>query len=340
MDLSVGSDHLWPWAPIPVAAGVAFLLTWWADRERRRPRGALLVAGSAAVRALPRFQRLARLRRRGGMLIALAALAVVAGAALVLARPQAVEVRPGEDRARDVMVCLDASFSMFEDNIEVIEQVRRVTDDLGGDRVGLMVWSGAAVVVVPLTDDAEYLRSGLDLVEEAFRTSEEFDALQGIDLPANRSSLIGDGLVSCVDHLPPDDDRIRAVLLTSDNEPFGKAVYPLPAAASYASRADVVVYGLGPQSLARPARAEARAELEDALTATGGTLALLGEDGTSEELVDRIDRLEESRQDTPDQEVTTDDPGLGVLLCFAGGLLLVLTWVWLAAGRVSSWRSS
>jgi hypothetical protein len=339
VDLSVGTDHLWPWAPIPVAAGVAFLLTWWADRERRRPSGALLVSGARVLRSLPRFHALARQRQWSGLLLAVAAVTVTAGTALVMARPQAVEVRAGPDRGRDLMMCLDASGTMQAANRAVVHQVAKRALDLEGDRIGLMVWSGAAVVVVPLTDDPDVLQSGLAEAEEAFATGSG-SLYEGIDLPVPRSSLVGDGIASCVDHLPSDPDRIGAVLLSSDNDPQGKPVYSLPAAARVATRRDVVVYGLGDLSLGRADREPARAELEDALVGTGGTLAVVDGDGTVAELVDRIDGLEESRRTTPDQEVVADDPGLGVALCLLGGLLLAVQWGWRAAGRISNWRAT
>ena len=131
-----------------------------------------------------------------GLLLALAALVVVAGTALVLVRPQQVDSEPRQARSRDLMLCLDASVSMDDDNLAVVREVRRIVDDLRGDRVGLMIWSGAAVLVFPLTDDYDFVRAQLDAAERAF-AGEPDGFFAGVD-SSGGASLIGDGIVSCV----------------------------------------------------------------------------------------------------------------------------------------------
>lgn len=330
----------WPWLLPVVAAVVLVLLAWWSRRGPSRPApGAVLVASAARLRALPRYRQLVRRRRAVAAVLTAGAVVATTGAAVLVARPTSVELVTGEGRSRDIMLCLDASQSMDDDNVAVVRAMRSVVDGLRGDRVGLTLWSSAAITVFPLTDDYPYVLAQLGLAEQAFRDGDEA-FFAGVELPGSRSSLIGDGLVSCVQRFDrPEEDRSRAVVLTSDNDPFGRPVYSLPEAARYATEREVQVYAVGAPVLAEEDEGPARTELDAAVTSTGGTFAIVGADGATEDLVARIDELERTRTAQPTREVRRDDPSSGVVVAAAGAGLLGLAWLGEAvmAGR-GAWR--
>ena len=331
MDLStglgLGGELRWPWAIAVVAGLVLVLLLWWSRRPRRPAGAAVLVAGTERLRSLPRYRALVRRHRVRGLLVTLGALVVVAGAVLVLARPQTTETEPRASRSRDLMLCLDGSGSMDDDNLAVVQEMLRVVDGLEGDRVGMMLWSGTAVLIFPLTDDYDYARDQLERAEQAFSGKPD-GFFSGLDAVANGSSLIGDGIVSCVNRFDrPTADRTRAVLASSDNHPIGRPVYPLPEAARYASDRDVLLYGIGVPALQKPQRAAALAEFADAAASTGGELVIADDGTSSDQVIDHIDQLEKARAQEPPRRVSRDTPQLGLALSAAGVGLFLGTWL-------------
>jgi hypothetical protein len=324
LTLPEGLTRAWPLAA--VGGGALVLMLWWARRGRARG-DAVLLARTSRVRRLPRYQQRLRRQRRTGVLVTLGSLLLVAGSAVVLARPDVVEADRPDARSRDLMLCLDASPSMDRDNLAVVRAVRRVVEGLEGDRVGLVIWSGAAVVVFPLTDDYAFVDEQLDRAETAFSgDSDRFFA--GIHLNDQGTSLIGDGLVSCVGRFDRSaSQRTRAVLLASDNEPFGDTLFTLPEAAARAERRDVLLYALAGSALADPKHQDALEELTEAARSTGGTLVQLGEEGGTDRLIDRIDDLEKARAVEPARPVSREAPALGVLIALAGGLVLAVGWL-------------
>lgn len=316
-------DHLrWPWVLAAVGAGVFLLLVWWARPPRRARRGTTTALAHAdALRALPRYRELAGRERRRGLLLTLGALVVVAGAAVVVARPQTVETEPRESRARDIMLCLDASASMDDDNAIVVSELRSVIDQLEGDRVGMMIWSSATVMVFPLTDDYDYVRDQLDAAEAAFSGSDE-DFYEGVDLGGVGASLIGDGIVSCTKRFDrPAKERTRVLVVASDNEPLGERAYSLAQAAAYARKERVLVYGIGAASLEQ--RVEDRDEFADAAVSTGGLFAVAGSGDAAGVISRRIRDLARARSDELARSTTQDEPLAGVLVAGCG--LVVLT---------------
>jgi hypothetical protein len=326
VDLTLPDGLTRPWALAAVGLGVLVLMAWWARRSR--PRGdAVLLARTSRLRRMPRFQQRLRRQRRTGLLLTVGSLLLVAGSAVVLARPDVVETDRPDSRSRDLMLCLDASPSMDRDNLAVVGAVRRVVEGLKGDRIGLVIWSGAAVVAFPLTDDYAYVDEQLDRAEAAFRgDSDRFFA--GVHLNDDGVSLIGDGLVSCVNRFDrPAGERTRAVLLASDNEPFGVSLFTLPDAADYAARRDVLLYALAGSALAKAKNQPALEELTEAARSTGGTLVQLQEEAGTDRLVDRIDDLEKARAEEPARPVSREAPTVGLLLALAGALVLLAGWL-------------
>jgi Ca-activated chloride channel family protein len=340
-DLSL-SDPRWPWAPAVVGVAVLALLCAAVGRRPRRGGSDLLLAHTARMRSLPRYRVLVARRRVAGLLAMGAALLVVAGSALVLARPQAQSVEVRAERGRDIVLCLDASASMDAANVAVVREVRRIVSGLRGDRVGMVIWSGAAVQVFPLTDDYGYVASELDRAEEAFSGESAYDFYAGVDLAIERGSIIGDGIVSCVDRFDPSaPDRTRAVIVSSDNDPLGTPAYSLPDAANYAARHQVLVYGIGAASLDRPDRSAAKDEMAAVSARTGGTFAILDTSGGAQRIVDRIDDLEKARSTEPPRTVSRDTPYSGVVIsCIGVGCLLVSWGVsWWGRRRRASGRA-
>ncbi|MBF4164002.1 vWA domain-containing protein [Nocardioides acrostichi] len=331
VDLIPHLDLRWPWV-LPVVAVVVLALVarwWWVARRAETPSGLLVLA--ARMRRLPRYRTLLRRRRIQAWGSLVAAIVMLAGAALLVARPQRTETESLDGQTRDLMLCLDASASMDPYNQAVVSAVQKIVGDLPGDRVGLTLFSGSAVTIFPLTDDISYVKQRLREADRAFAKSND-DYFTGVQLKDGESSLIGDGLVSCARRMGDDPDRSRAVILSSDNDPNGSGVYSLAQASQFVDKLDVRVYGIGAPTLDTAQASTREQDFRSAVSSTGGELENLDGDGTAQRIVRGIDQLEQSRIDRPTRTTSVDDPGIGVLVVAAGGVLLGLVVVVAALG--------
>lgn len=326
----------WPWLVLLLALVVVALLVVWALTRGRAATGGALVAHADRLRALPRYRALVRRQVAIGACLSLAALVACGGAIVLAGRVQDRQVLSADDRTRDIVLCLDASGSMAEVDAEVIREFRTIVGGLRGERVGLTIWSGVAITIFPLTDDYDFVLDQLAEAEDAFDsggvlTDEYAVYTAGTVIDWDVQSQLGDGLASCVqrfDH--KDEDRSRAVVLASDNEPIGTGIYDVPSAAGLARDADVVVHGIAaPATAERPSAAR---QFQDAVTSTGGTFAVLGADGSAGKVIDAIGALEAKKLDRPAVVQVRDRPRLGTLLAGIG--LGGLAVVWLVQGLV------
>lgn len=304
-------------------AGVAVL--WW--RERGRSDGdAVLAAHTDRLTRLPRYRAaLARLRLRLIALGAVLALVLVVGA-WTAGRPSRESSTTPEVRTRDIVLCLDVSGSMTAVDKAVVERFSTIVEGFEGERIALVFFDGRAVTAFPLTDDYEFVVERLD------EAAAGFDGLSrgGTDPAAGTyaeggSSLIGDGLASCV--LAFDrkgEKRSRSVVLATDNMVNGPQVYTVPEAAALAKESDIRVYALNPN----PFPGTEGAELEQAAARTGGKAFALEDEGAVDGVVDDVERTEAAKAPKAPAVTRDDRPRWPLLLLslLLGGYALAAWW--------------
>lgn len=321
----------WPWLVLVLVALVVLLLLWWTRTRGRAPSGAAYVAHAGRLSTLPRFQALVRRRVVFGICLTVAALITCAGAVVLAGRVQERQSMQQSERTRDIMLCLDASGSMAEVDAEVLREFRSIVAGLEGERVGLTIWSGVAITVFPLTDDYEFVIEQLGEAEAAFGNggvySDEYAIFTaGTVTDWSVQSQMGDGLASCVQRFDRrDEDRSRAIVLASDNEPIGGGIYDVASAAEYAAQEDVVVHGIAAPATAE--RPSALRQFADAAATTGGTFSLLGADGSTAAVIEAIGELEAKEIKRPPLVQVLDRPTLGTIIAGIGVGGLVLVWI-------------
>lgn len=325
-------SYRWPWLMVALVVVIIVLLVvwlrvWW----KPAPRDATYVAHTARLRSLPRFRTLVIRQTALGAALALAALVAATGAVLLAGRLQETQTKEQSEANRDIMLCLDASPSMAEVNADVLAQFQEIVEGLEGERIGLTIWSGTAITVFPLTDDYDFVQDQLRVAESAFASASSYgdtyvEYVEGTDNAAEQiASQMGDGIVSCVKRFDrEDEERGRAVVLASDNEPFGEGVFTVGEAAEFAAEKRAVIHGIAaPSTASRPTQ---EAEFEDAATSTGGTFSVVGVDGGTAGVVDAINDLEAKRIEKPPLVQTLDRPQTGIVVASIGVGLLVIVW--------------
>lgn len=198
---------------------------------RRRRLAGQFAQSEMLVRLAPRGSWLRTACRGFLLLLGLAALI------LALARPQwgeAFEDLPS--RGLDLFVLLDVSRSMQAEDVSPNRLARAKADirdlltRLEGDRIGLIIFAGAALVRVPLTTDQAFYRGVLDDIE-----------IQ--DVPRG-GTQIGAAIRRALEAMPPRATRDQLLVLITDGEDHESD--PRAAAALAAQRnVKIITVGLG-----------------------------------------------------------------------------------------------
>jgi Ca-activated chloride channel family protein len=210
---------------IMVAAG-AFL--WWAGRSRQQ---AISRLGNPAL-----IQRLAaNVNWRGRRWQTFWRLAALALLFVALARPQwGSEVREIEQEGLQVMVALDVSQSMLAEDIKPTRldraklEIGDLTERLDGDEIGLVLFSGASFVQVPLTTD--YL-TALNYLDSA-----------GPAVISRPGTVIGEAIHTATAAFDSELNSQKVLIVMTDGEDV--ETDPL-AAAQEAAGAGVLIYTIG-----------------------------------------------------------------------------------------------
>ncbi|MBM9461782.1 VWA domain-containing protein [Nocardioides sp. zg-536] len=271
----------WVGAAVVGAALVTALAAWrWGARASRGDR--VPVAGAERLRELPSWRTIVRTesrRRRLGLIgVALA----VAGTALLGARFVMVTDEDEALQQRDVVLCMDVSGSMVPVVEDVLDTYVALSAELTEERIGFVMFDANAVTGFALTDDHDEVARRLTAAREELLSEEP---VAGTTAPASGSSLVGDGLASCVQHFDrPDETRARTLVLATDNLVSGDSIYTLPQATDLAVERGVMVFGVTPRGAQPHATAELRAQTA---RTHGDVLVLTPEEPTNTVVITR-----------------------------------------------------
>ena len=205
-------------------------IAWEIWAARRRGDALARFGDPALVAALSANLSLRKRRwKRVLWLIALAAMIVA------LARPQwGSEVRVKAREGVNVMVVLDVSKSMLAEDIKPNRLTRakltieELMDRLGGNEMGLVIFSGAAFVQFPLTADFNTARAFLDSASPA-----------SISRPG---TALEEAIRVALDAFPEKQATRNVILMLTDGE--GHEGDPI-AAARTANEQDVIIHAIG-----------------------------------------------------------------------------------------------
>jgi len=248
-------------------------------------------------------------------LIAVIATSVSAGA------PVDRYVKHDKSASRDIVLCLDSSGSMLPYDSKIGGAFRQIISHFEGERISLQLWDAYSMTMFPLTDDydmaTDVLQDMSDTIDTGLiqvggkisGTRELFEYLEPVlDENQEVSSLVGDGLASCImgfDH--NDKQRSRTILLATDNEVYGSGVYDLSEAIEFAKKQGVTVTALYPGSdtnLGYQAQ-----QLRDEVRKTGGDFYDASSPSAVDSVVRQIEAEQKEELDSAGKMIETDRPG-------------------------------
>ncbi len=250
MDSSIQLEYLWM---IPIALGVIAAIVVplyfifrkrWNDKNFKH-----YYANTSRLTLTPQYKSIFRKYRNG--LISSVLLLCVALAALTIASAKPVTVQTSEPVKynRDIVLCLDASGSMYYVDEAIIDKFSQLLDKFQVERISLVMFNSVANQVFPLTDDYDYIKEQFTNVKAAFNgDTSKYDILT-YTINGDGASLIGDGLTACLqsfDTSSNSEHRSRSIILATDNLINGTPILTLDQATDIALKDEVKVYGINP----------------------------------------------------------------------------------------------
>ncbi|MEE2568670.1 VWA domain-containing protein [Pseudarthrobacter sp. J64] len=318
------------WWILPLAALLAAAAWWLAMKRRRHVPDGTPAAHTDRLTALPAYRNAVRRYRLLLAVLAGCGVVVLLASAFAAARPvQNVTDRP-EQRNRDIMLCLDASGSMSDADAAVVGVFRELAAKFDGERIGLTVFDSSAAQLFPLTDDYGLVLEQLEQAQAAFEGTSDSTALLSGTWLGPGSSLIGDGLASCVQGLPGPNDgsRPRSVIFATDNVLAGEPIFTLEEAAGLAADKEARIYALNPGDFdygSDPGQpgAQLRAVAEE----SGGAYYSLDSAEAVPGIVRQVQETEAAAIEGSPRRIVHDQAGWPLGIALLGGVLVVgLAW--------------
>lgn len=309
-----------PWV-LYIGAPVVVFLCLLRFKKKGNYKTGKKVANTSLIEETAYFK---KLHREYQILSAVALISLVIAIAIgwvLLSRPARIDTVSPEIHNRDIFLCMDTSTSVDELNLDMCDELKKVVQELDGERFGISIFNGQSVLLVPLTNDYQYIMDTLDSMKTSFQSSIDrgdwnFD-LENTDwityyynhegtLAEEGSSFIGDGLASALYSFPDlekNNDRSRMIIFTTDNELNGEPYVTLEEAATLCKKNDVKVFAIAPEFVTD------ESTFKRAIENTGGKYYKATSSKVYGQLVEDIKKTETSLVGIKQTETTiTDQP--------------------------------
>ncbi|HET7799525.1 MAG TPA: VWA domain-containing protein [Humibacillus xanthopallidus] len=284
--------------------------------SRRSARATSAVANTSALTALPEYRRALRTHRIRMAVLAASAV-LLGGAALVgAARPLDTTIERPETRNRDIMLCLDISGSMAAYDAELVSTFKRLVTRFEGERIGLVIFNSSAATVFPLTDDYDFINEELDVAGRALAGEPDLESFFAGTFNGRGTSLIGDGLATCVSSFDRvDTQRPRSLVFATDNHLAGRPIIDVVEAGELAKAKGVRVYGLNPEEDGVDREA---VEMRQVVEGTAGRYFAMSDTSAIGGIVDAVQAQEAALIDSSARALHTDNPGVPIAVAGLG----------------------
>ena len=265
------------------------LLVW---RKRKKFKKGVIVANTKYVKKTGYFKMLNAKYHLYNIIIKVVCILLILLYAVITARLYKNDKHEEEFNNRDIMLCMDFSPSVRTLNKSIIETMKETVQELKDERIGITIFDTAAITLVPLTSDYNYVLYNLDLMGEYFGTRNTmeycakrtggtisdvhvyFDSNRKLKLynecmnpkgaqaeylrtiftsgitSTSGGSLIGDGVATCANAFNDEEERTRAIILTTDNMVAGKQYINVTQAGEYAKKKGIKIFSVGTSSIA------------------------------------------------------------------------------------------
>ncbi|MCR5654620.1 MAG: hypothetical protein K6G07_03145 [Lachnospiraceae bacterium] len=318
--------------PIFLYVGIPVLLLLFIGlhiwKRKTKYRKGHRVANTGMLKDTPEFRRYFRVRRVTAIVMETVLAVALIMTLVLLARPSKTETVSNGTKKRDIFLCLDVSYSLYETNLALTEKMQEVVKGLDGDRVGITIFNTSSVLYVPMTDDYDFVIQKLEDLEQYFVLQDEYmkgyDGKYMYEIDENRyyelleeldyydagtlinnttkgSSLIGEGLSAALYSFPQinDEARTRIIIMSSDNsqEELRRPIVELKEASELCAKHDVTLFGLFPSEAKYYVEASvpyttARKGFKEAMERTGGKFYEVSDHMTVSDILDNIQNQE------------------------------------------------
>jgi hypothetical protein len=284
--------------------------------SHRSNHRAAAVANSTALTDLPEYQRAMRLHRIRMAVLGTSAALLAAAALVGAARPFDTTIDKPQTRSRDIILCLDISGSMAAYDAALVDTFKTLVRNFEGERIGLIIFNSSAATVFPLTDDYDFINGELDTAGKALTGDPEYDSFFAGTFNGRGTSLIGDGLATCVSSFDKVDlQRARSVVFATDNHLAGRPIIDVDEAGELAKVKGVRVYGLNPEE---DGADEEAAQMRSIVTGTGGQYYAMGDTSAVRGIVDAVQSQEATLIDAASRALYADNPTVPIVLAGVG----------------------
>lgn len=321
---------------IPIA--IILYLIIYKDKKIEEKTGSK-IANTSYLKNTEYYKMLLRKYKILRIVLIISFIIAISSATLLTSRLSKIETSKKNEYKRDIILCMDVSKSVDELNMQLVNNLKKTVNKLKGERFGISIFNTSSVLISPLTDDYDFIINALDEIEKSIKANNTYDFSSYTDSDffyirsyiysgtvegseTRGSSLIGDGLASCIYKFPKleEEERTRIVIFSTDNDLAGTPIVTLEKAAQIAKKKNVKVYGIGTTIM----NEKDKQEFSKAVNITGGKFYTQSSSSV-QEIVNDIEKTSKSLIEGNIEKKEQDLPTIPFIILLLSLSIIIIT---------------
>lgn len=254
---------------------------------------------------------------------------------ILIARPTKIDTLNNKEQNRDIFLCMDVSTSVDELNKELVENFKTTVNNLTHERFGISIFNTSSITLTPLTKEKKYIINILENIKDSIEINTSYSLYNSKDylkkknyivsgtLEENEtkgSSLIGDGLASCIYNFPNlEEKRSRIIILSTDNDLAGTPLLTLDEATTLGKEKGITIFGIGIKTMEE----QKKKEMKEAIEKTGGKFYEHSKDNVKN-IINDIEKTTTSLLENKIEKQQIDIPEIPFLILLLSISILII----------------
>ena len=177
-----------------------------------------------------------------------------------------LSIKDTNNYPNDILLCLDVSANIDKSNLDLVNNLLNTKNIYKNTNYGISIFNTSSAIISPLTHDYNYIKNELKTIKKSIQVNNpdkygkynknDYLLLKNYIVSGTTynyqekgTSLIGDGLNTCINNINKSVNKNKIIILSTDNSSAGKETISIKEAHKKAKENNIKIISIIPENI-------------------------------------------------------------------------------------------
>lgn len=246
---------------ISIISSILILITF--NKRKKLLNNSILIANTEYIENTNYYQKKLHIYKLLKFLIIILYIISFISSYLLIGR---LSIKNTNNYSNDIYFCLDVSSNLDELNLQIMNNLLKSNKIYHNTNYGISIFNASSAIISPLTHDYKYIKYQFKMIIKSIKVNNpsiygeynkpDYLLLKNYivsgttyDYQTKGTSLIGDGLTSCINNINKRKNNNKILILTTDNKTSGIETTSIIEAYKIAKKEKIKIISITPENI-------------------------------------------------------------------------------------------